>query len=318
MKYEYLMETKNKFKENLNWIGANITDSTTFRQYVDYLKSLYYRFDEITIMSHDGLGGKTSQNGTPAPTSPIAVENVTGRQDIEIRGKNLYDGVSTNKGANSAGVILVQNSHYLGFDDVVAVSPNTTYTVTFFDYELATTTIAEYKKDGTFIERRSLSLNRTFTTGADTYYVFCWMFNSNIDYTTGTRVQLELGEQSTNYEEYIGNTYEINLGTTELCKIGDYKDFIRKGTGKNLCNYQALNLVTNGNGTTSTVNGYYNVIIDTENMSSLYVSGNFALLNSSTLRVGGYNTYPAVGVNGTRYNITSNNSFSTGSHKYYV
>lgn len=181
------------------------------------------------------LLGDTFQDGTPTPTSPIGVETVTGGQEIKVCSKNIYNGVSTNKGANSAGVISVQNSHYCGMDNMVAVSPNTTYTVTFFDYELATTTIAEYKKDGTFIVRRSLSLNRTFTTGADTYYVFCWMFNNNIDYTIGTRIQLELGSQSTSFEEFNGNIYEINLG-------------------KNLFDY-----------TTSTFSNVNNATIQTEN-----------------------------------------------------
>ena len=103
-----------------------------------------------------------------------------------------------------------------------------------------------------------------------------------------------------------------------LGKIGTYQDYIVKTSGKNLCDYQALNLVTNGNGTTSMVNGYYNVIIDTENISDLYVSGDFTLLNSSTLRVGGYSVYPSTSATGTRYSLTSNSSFNTGSHKYIM
>ena len=55
----------------------------------------------------------------------------------------------------------------------------------------------------------------------------------------------------TTYEPYQSQTYPINLGSMELCKIGDYQDYIAKSTGKNLLdetyynNSTLFNLTTN-------------------------------------------------------------------------
>ena len=88
---------------------------------------------------------------------------------------------------------------------------------------------------------------------------------------------LELGNSATTYEEYTGGipapspsypyqvnvvtgnnsitisnndntqsqTYPINLGNIELCKIGDYQDYIRKSTGKNLFDKNSANIIQN-------------------------------------------------------------------------
>ena len=213
--------------------------------------------DDGSDLSFD-LNGNTVQDGTPTPTSPIAVETVTGRQDIEVCGKNLtnfttisYTQANSSIVTRTDGTYTVSNStnQYgsVRFEQSnLRLEPSTTYT--FSAKVVSTNTTggssvyvnASYTSDSTAVYGNKVMAGGisyiTFTTPnsiSNSSYIALYPREANKE-TVFTDIQLEKGNQQTTYEEYKGNTYEINLGTTELCKIGDYKDFIRKGTGKNL------------------------------------------------------------------------------------
>ena len=38
------------------------------------------------------IQGDTLQNGTPTPSSPVPIQSVTGLQNVEVCGKNLFNG----------------------------------------------------------------------------------------------------------------------------------------------------------------------------------------------------------------------------------
>ena len=48
--------------------------------------------------------------------------------------------------------------------------------------------------------------------------------------TTYSNIMLEYGTTSSPYQPYTSQTYPINLGSMELCKIGDYQDILFKNT----------------------------------------------------------------------------------------
>lgn len=149
-------------------------------------------------------------------------------QSYEVNlGKNLFD-ISTTPfitrvAYNSSGV-QQDWSNYSGTTTKIKVQPNTTYTLSE-DRNAYTTQIVEYNSGGTFVTRQLLSnYGKTFTTGNNTYLI-----NISIsDETIPTQVQLEEGTQATPYSAY--------KTPIEMCKIPntDYKDEIRRSTGKNL------------------------------------------------------------------------------------
>lgn len=99
----------------------------------------------------------------------------------------------------------------------------------------------------------------SFQSGRDCFAVVLYVNARGIDtvvgeYSTYTNLQLELGSEATSYEPYVGGTaspnpdypqavntvtgtqtitingtdYPLDLGSIELCKLGDYQDYIYK------------------------------------------------------------------------------------------
>lgn len=119
------------------------------------------------------------------------------------------------------------------------VSPNTTYTISKKNassrfvviesqYPIDTTQTNHYIRV-TIAESNSNRTKYTFTTTSETNYIFFGYYNG----TTQSEIELaeeeimiERGETKTSYVPY--------KPPIELCKVGNYQDYIRKGTGKNL------------------------------------------------------------------------------------
>lgn len=107
--------------------------------------------------------------------------------------------------------------------------------------------------------------------------------------------------------------YEINLENIELNKIGNYQDFIRKGSGKNLFNKDAITTGkyitdTGGEGTNNTT--FYSDFIKVQPNTKYYVSG----------RNNGWGNEAFYDENKTFISRPNeaNNIFTTSSTTYYI
>ena len=87
-KLNYLIETKRLFKDRLNSLGAEITSSTTFRNYLTWLDTFYGEVSDKTDLSVNGVVGRTSQDSAPSPNSPQQVNNLTGNVAYKITTQN--------------------------------------------------------------------------------------------------------------------------------------------------------------------------------------------------------------------------------------
>ena len=90
-KLTYLNDTKQLLKENINNLGGNLTNEP-FRQYASVLEGIYERIPKVSgigaslSLSPSMVGkiklneiqGNTSENGSPTPRSPVAIQSVTG------------------------------------------------------------------------------------------------------------------------------------------------------------------------------------------------------------------------------------------------
>ena len=175
--------------------------------------------------------------GIPAPNPdyPETINVVTGVQTVTVSNEqNLLDISSTVSGSINAstGEIVANTANMCG-SNYISVTPNTTYTLSantvFTDLRVNT-----YTSNKTNIARVSNSgaSSFTFTTGNNTYYVR-WSANYNGQaindpIATATSTQLWLNEGS---QRAIFSNFTIDLGATELCKIGTHQDKIYKSGG---------------------------------------------------------------------------------------
>ena len=192
------------------------------------------------------LKGDTYQQTSPNPDYPQDIQVVTGENTVKIRGKNLLyissvnatdngvantlgsDGSITCSGTVGSGwngwtiMPYVSNSiqagtYTLSIDHAINVGMN----ITFRDSSNTNIVAANIPVGST---SATVSLPRE----AAKYSL--WMNG-----TTGTAISFTIKAQlvagSTpdyNYEPYQEQSYEVNLGNIELCKIGTYQDYIYK------------------------------------------------------------------------------------------
>ena len=162
---------------------------------------------------------------SPNPSYPQDINVVTGTQEVKICGKNLLDKNTITSGyrITNQGELTQQTGYYSS--DFIQVIPNTQYTKN-------SPTADGYHKfafyssnnESSFI---SYSNTNTSTTPQNCKYLRICGLLTELDTT-----QLEVGSSATTYTPYTSTTHTLHLGSLELCKIGNYQDYIYKDNGK--------------------------------------------------------------------------------------
>lgn len=161
------------------------------------------------------LKGNTSQDGTPTPEAPVEVNTVTGRQEINVVGKNLFnkDNVILGKVWNGAGntkraygyIKAVQNQRYT----VSCQNNNSDLSI----YVVETTVVGSAE---TPIRQVPVETSLSFTPQANTKYIIIQFATTSNDMTQETvdnsMLQIEKGSEATAYEPYQSQSYELDLG----------------------------------------------------------------------------------------------------------
>ena len=208
------------------------------------------------------VGGQPS----PSPSYPQPIQTVTGEQTVEIVGKNLFD---KNTMTLSNVAISPNIGSANGYTTVyIPCEPNTTYTVqkaqeTTRFFVATTEVLPAPGVQGTPISSSASGTVKTFTTGASARYIAV-MVRSSSDTLTEAQVvagvQIELGSTATAYAPYSKQTLPLDLGSIELCKLGDYQDYIwkdgedwkvHKATGSYTLDGEEPNWVRSGSTTTT-------------------------------------------------------------------
>jgi len=238
------------------------------------------------------LQGNTIQDGTPTPDSPVEIQKVTGEQNVNIYGQQLFDYTDTRQVAseitvdedgwitatydNSQGtgtkylqyyvnkidlqvntpykiITEIKNVSGTGSLNVVSTSTTNGQFITSISYQLDTLSAGDIKVD-TSTTRDSFPAisygTRTvvrFNAGTSGSVTFRLTVMSNVEVTPETFV----------YKTYQGKDYEINLNNIELNKIGNYQDYIKKSTGKNLFDKSTITIgYINADGSITTNQSY--------------------------------------------------------------
>lgn len=172
------------------------------------------------------LYGNTSQSGTPTPSSPQPIHNVSGDNTIEICGKNLLN-ITTTLIANRTnnGITTQVNDN-----QTITISGTASSTARYFTsddnnkiflkagtYTISTNSTIPVRLSTKKISGATKLVADTFTIDEDFY-----IYNGRFNLTNGTTynetiwIQLEKGSTATTYEAYQGNSQLISLGVENL------------------------------------------------------------------------------------------------------
>ena len=198
--------------------------------------------------SYEPFTGSTPTQITPAPNPdyPQPIQVVTGTQNVWVHGKNMLHGMSTTTATNYGvthtwdnNTVTLSGSASGAYSNVTqnnfGTIPAGTYTFSTPTPSGVFNTNLRVRYDGTnynyTIPKNGTSVTFTIPKEASTFLIY-------IDgLTAGTQVSgvysymLERNSTVTTYEPYQGANYTIDLGATELCKIGTYQDKVYKSNG---------------------------------------------------------------------------------------
>lgn len=212
---------------------------TTIKIYMDgdFTNGASITFDDFMISTNGGdYEQYTGGIASPNPDYPQDIQVVTGDNQIDISNKNLLNVTTLTTGKWLSQNGSENNRENAIISDYIKVKGSVSYTFTNINVSSSTNyiTVTEYDKDKNRLSGKEYSalantnFNRTIETGEDCRYLKLSIYDYN--YTTNN--QLEEGSTATSYVEHQEQNYPISLGTIELCKIGDYQDYIHKDNDK--------------------------------------------------------------------------------------
>lgn len=186
--------------------------------------------------------------GIPAPNPdyPQNVRVVTGEQTMKVIGKNLLklvqksgssQGITTT--VNSDGSITVSGTASSSWASLtnastdITLSSGETYTFSInkgLPVSIGLITSGVTRQDFNIaLGRTSVTATANYDNTALSLYIFGLTQNQPYDFTIYP--QFEKGSSVTTYEPFQSQTYTVNLGSIELCKIGSRQDYIYKSGG---------------------------------------------------------------------------------------
>lgn len=258
--------------------------------------------------------------GIPAPNPdyPETVNVVTGVQNVWAHGKNLLPFTNQNVTIGTLNAYSQNGSLYLNGAASASIGSNSTAWKNNFKITLPAGTYAlsgdtsrartiRKESDGSVVLSVGIGISSgTFTLAEETEVYFGLYISSGASFSNYKfDAQLERSSTATAYEPYQGATYTIDLGATELCKIGTYQDYIYKSGDDWYVHKEISKQVFDGSGDEDwAVNGsgtasfYYRAIIpqysatnpaysnyfSRTNISSSNTNVGFVLVNSTAAR----------------------------------
>jgi hypothetical protein len=228
-------------------------------------------------MKLNEIQGDTLQENTPTPDTPVEIQSVTGLQNINVCGKNLFD-TSNAESRTHNGITFTLNNDgsitangtatSLAFMLVLSQAQSPLYKAGNYAFSLVNempnncyVRFEFYDNNNTMILRKDITKQDTATLSQDCYlkvsYVIAsgTVLNNFVNY-----IQIEQGSTATTYEPYKGNTYEVNLGknlfdingtfTGNLIKYNNGFQLIKNSTNRTI-NYLSSSPIPKGTYTLS-------------------------------------------------------------------
>ena len=251
--------------EGYVYIGHRYGFSPSDRM-ITFLNTVNMQIEEgNTATSFEEYTGGASPN----PDYPQEIEVVTGNNIIKVEGKNLFNkdtitGITNGSLSNDVIVSNAISSDYGGVSaniNSLSLNAGTYYISMKVKRASGTNTYNINRITLVGIDSSQITMVEKPTLSGE-YQVYMCSINSSASISlTNIGIQLQTNNNSVVlnikdimvsksnnniYQEYQGQTYSINLGNIELCKIGDYQDSIVKDNGIWYLHKQIGKVVLNG------------------------------------------------------------------------
>lgn len=215
------------------------------------------------------IKGDTSQDGTPTPSTPVDVDVVTGDNTVTLCGKQLFDKDNeqwTSAYISGSSATKLNPSAY-NRTLYIKCLPNTTYTIqkmvsiTSSKFFIASSVDVPNIDVNIYnvLNAGDTSTSATYTTSNNAKYLLVTYMQTNATSTTVEEmldsIQIEKGNQASPYEDYHGQSYTLSLGDIELCKMGNYQDYIYPANNTWYIHKKVAKVVLNGSESTWVENG---------------------------------------------------------------
>ena len=257
--------------ESILYKEFTLTETTTLYLYFYITSGYQINNYEVGIMIESGATTPTSTDfekftygASPNPDYPQTIHTVSGNNTIKIEGKNLFNPNQTlTQGQYNAGTWEYVNSRVT--TDYIETKKSDQWTIysdlgNENDVALINYNLFDENKNwlGSRTENgdSAFSGNKThsFTINLNNvkYMRITFRRYSNassaltINAVQNSKIQLEKGLTATSYLPYTSQTLPLNLGTIELCKIGDYQDYFYKDSGKWYLHKETNKQILNG------------------------------------------------------------------------
>lgn len=219
------------------YVRANSKVTAVFR--ISVIKGTDVTVDNFVYEPY--TGGQPA----PSPSYPQTVHNITGNNDIKINNKNLlkittFSDDTTTKTTNGITATIKDGKIHISGTS----SARTTFTLKKNDFTVSnefyyycnsinsvTRLEMQCKVDGAtkYLNSYSTGNFQNATTSFEYTSLYVVVENGQTVNHTFTPMVAE-GNAVSQYEPYKQQTYSVNLGDIELCKIGDYQDILFKNT----------------------------------------------------------------------------------------
>lgn len=318
-KLDYVLDTKQLFKDRLNSLGAGITESTTFRNYLTWLDDFYGNVSNKTDIAENGIVGETSQETNILPSDFTQVDYIESsgtqyintlffpNQDTSVEmvletlslssGNHSFFGARQSSTINHYGVTLGGANGNLVYDGYGQHSNNTNFTVS------ENTKYKIYKNKNNLYINDALIFSDTYTsfTPNTGMYLFAMNQTSSVTFLSSIRVySCKVYDGDTLVRDFIP-CYRISSSAVGLYDLVNDEFYTNRGEGT--FTYGSVVSLPNPD--------YPMPIINRSGTLNYKVSGK-NLLNINDTYYTRRTSYTTVSINGSSISITNTYSSANG------
>lgn len=214
-------------------VGSFTAGTPTGTGDIAYIRITQYIQGEGTIDIIDGAKMQLEQGSTatsyepytggqpsPSPDYPQEVKVVKGENVVSVSGKNLFD-------KDNQAKIQVNAEGTLRYG-IIVNAPNKKVSISGKNWS----GYIAYKPLTNGVYGQWVNINRDTTINV-TDKLIIYSNGDTIKLNTYVEdLQIEISDVPTPYVPYSKTDYPISLGTIEMCKIGNYQDYLYKNNGK--------------------------------------------------------------------------------------